>query len=932
MTVVDRLDGINSGLGIKAPVRVATTADIVLSGLQTIDGVALGDGDRVLVKDQSDASLNGIYNASSGNWRRALDFDGPRDIAQGTTIVVSNGTTWGNSFWKIVTANPAIGAPLVFGRITSDVGNEVSAAPSVAASFVRTIHADAYSSLAEAIADLGENERLLLRGGATYSHSAGALTVWPDNFALESDNGTRATIDFSGNSAWHPSGLMRFEGSVDADTEQELTGDLVADNADYLPMRPASGSASGQTCTLVFSRVHNLSNGDLIFIRFGDSTTDGQSAYCTEMPSDEGQALHKPVAVTVIDPNTISYEAYAGTPDALLTIFPTIYRNNQFIPIANTSDFAAGDLVHLTSDATYSGYTGNQTINEAELNKVAFVVSGEGLFLQHAVEFSFLVSDNATVAKVNPKRPQMRRIAIIGKGYKSNKTTYAQSDTGIYETLVDQAVYEDVVIENCDFVSHCSQSTYLTTLERCVSVKDERDAAGRLTGKIDTQYGFSYGNAMRGYRAIDCVAIGGRHGFDEYSREDVKGRIADVTLVRPVCINQWSTNIDTHDMYKRITILSPYINGGKGIRCRNGGVICTDIIAENVDNAFRAYGRVVDITTSVLDAKNIYGPVVYFTPTGTGTPAMSGVRVPFINARRVDMGLRVDLPANLDGRLEFGDISLVDVFWYAVYVSAASGAVMRSLRGGSVVSINNTGATVVFLNSTTDSLIDYVYGESSGNLTLVNYSGAVQERNYVTRYGGKSGGTLTPFIFNTGTHADAPVTKTADFSLGVTERVVVNNKSGSACVVTLPSASGNAGRIVRLINAQAQALNSALSNVIPLGGGSAGANILPPIVGSWADITPSGSSWRVIASSGGLVGSKTYDPGDLSDGAGETTTVTVTGAALGDFARASFSLDLQGVLLTAWVSSADTVSVRFQNESGGSVNLDEGTLSVRVEK
>lgn len=73
-------------------------------------------------------------------------------------------------------------------------------------------------------------------------------------------------------------------------------------------------------------------------------------------------------------------------------------------------------------------------------------------------------------------------------------------------------------------------------------------------------------------------------------------------------------------------------------------------------------------------------------------------------------------------------------------------------------------------------------------------------------------------------------------------------------------------------------------------------------------------------------GSATYDPANLVDGAGVTTTVTVTGAALGDVAQASFSLDLQGITLTAWVSAANTVSVRFQNETGGAIDLASGTL------
>jgi hypothetical protein len=81
-----------------------------------------------------------------------------------------------------------------------------------------------------------------------------------------------------------------------------------------------------------------------------------------------------------------------------------------------------------------------------------------------------------------------------------------------------------------------------------------------------------------------------------------------------------------------------------------------------------------------------------------------------------------------------------------------------------------------------------------------------------------------------------------------------------------------------------------------------------------------------------LSGTATYNPASLADGAGATTTVTVNGAALGDFAQASFSLDLQGILLTAYVSAANTVSVRFQNETGGTIDLASGTLTARITK
>ena len=79
-----------------------------------------------------------------------------------------------------------------------------------------------------------------------------------------------------------------------------------------------------------------------------------------------------------------------------------------------------------------------------------------------------------------------------------------------------------------------------------------------------------------------------------------------------------------------------------------------------------------------------------------------------------------------------------------------------------------------------------------------------------------------------------------------------------------------------------------------------------------------------------LSGSATFNAGSLADGAGETTTVTVTGAALGDFVLVSHGVDVAGISVTGYVSAADTVSVRLQNESGGTLDLASATLRVRV--
>jgi len=105
---ITRRDGVAEGLAWKRPVKCATTANITLSGEQTIDGV-LTSQSRVLVKDQADTTENGLYDTSSGSWTRCLDFDGSSDFTTGTQVYVQSGTvSEGLAFACTVSADPPV--------------------------------------------------------------------------------------------------------------------------------------------------------------------------------------------------------------------------------------------------------------------------------------------------------------------------------------------------------------------------------------------------------------------------------------------------------------------------------------------------------------------------------------------------------------------------------------------------------------------------------------------------------------------------------------------------------------------------------------------------------------------------------------------------------------------------------------------------------
>lgn len=92
------VDSVATGLDPKQSVKAATTADITLSGPQTIDGISVVAGDRVLVKNQTTQSQNGIYVVAAGAWTRSLDMDSWSEVPSAFTFV-EQGTVNSETGW-----------------------------------------------------------------------------------------------------------------------------------------------------------------------------------------------------------------------------------------------------------------------------------------------------------------------------------------------------------------------------------------------------------------------------------------------------------------------------------------------------------------------------------------------------------------------------------------------------------------------------------------------------------------------------------------------------------------------------------------------------------------------------------------------------------------------------------------------------------------
>ena len=225
--------------------------------------------------------------------------------------------------------------------------------------------------------------------------------------------------------------------------------------------------------------------------------------------------------------------------------------------------------------------------------------------------------------------------------------------------------------------------------------------------------------------------------------------------------------------------------------------------------------------------------------TGTAPVVSSGGTTPAISMAAAS--------ASTDGYLTSTD--------WTTFNSKGSGTVtsVSVVSANGLAGTSSGGATPALTLSTT------ITGLLKGNGTAI--SAATSGTDYAPAtsgtsilYGNGAGGFSnvtvgTGLTFSAGTlsaSTSAPITKTADFTVGAGETWFINNKSGSTCTVTLPTPSTNTGRQLNFKNTQAQTLVSASSNVVGLAGGAAATAILAASTGDWAALVSDGTNWIIM--------------------------------------------------------------------------------------
>jgi phage-related tail fiber protein len=273
----------------KQSARVAATSAIGLNALQTIDGVAVLVGDRVLVTAQEEAQDNGVYVVSAEGWTRATDADNSLDVTPGLFIHVEQGTTHSDSLWQLITD-----APIDLGA--TDLQFEMIAGGSGAG--VGTFRSVTVDALGRVVA--GTNPTTLDGYGIT-----DALPV--DGTAVAATQlETARTLSVSGAA----SGSATFDGTANADIAITLAD---------------SGVAAGTYSTVTVDEKGLITGGDQLT---GDDLGLGTAAYLNAQATLHDETPDALMKVGAFGWGGVAYAVDAVDIDSLNTVSALYYVSN----------------------------------------------------------------------------------------------------------------------------------------------------------------------------------------------------------------------------------------------------------------------------------------------------------------------------------------------------------------------------------------------------------------------------------------------------------------------------------------------------------------------------------------------------------------------------------------------------------------------------
>jgi hypothetical protein len=376
------VDSVAQGLGPKAACQVGTTANISLTGLQTIDGYTTLAGDRVLVKNQTTTSQNGIYIASATAWTRATDLDVWSEVPGAYTVVLNGGqaeTGWVSTAATTgtinVTAMPWVqfsgnstyyaGTGLTLSSNTFSITNTgVTAASYGSASqnvtFVINAQGQVTSATSQNIAiaasqiTSGTISSFLITGN--YSGITGVGTITTGTW-----NGTTIGVAYGGTGATtFTSGYLKANGTSAFSTVSTIPNTDVSGLGTMSTQNANSVAITGGTISGLSSPLAVASGGSGASTLTGYVYGNGTSAFTasTTIPNSAITGLG-----TMSTQNANNVAITGGTESAVSHSGDTISDYLKFTPQSSLPSYARGEVFYDSNQdslAYYNGVTNNE--------------------------------------------------------------------------------------------------------------------------------------------------------------------------------------------------------------------------------------------------------------------------------------------------------------------------------------------------------------------------------------------------------------------------------------------------------------------------------------------------------------------------------------------------------------------------------------------
>jgi len=417
-------DAVAQGLTPKTSCRVTTTGgNITLSGIQTIDGILLSVGDRVLVKDQTDQSTNGIWVVSASAWTRSVDANISSEVSPGMFTFVVDGLTNYDKGFSLITKSP-----IVLGT-TSLVFTQVTGAGSVVASSgllqtgniiyidpaILTEITSAQSAISNIMTLLSGKQPSILQGLHSAMPAAGnvnSLYITTDTNTIYRDSGTKwVAVGSAGGSAQ----LTLLHTNI-TETTSSTTMDLLFDGVlipDYTRHTSQINIATAST-----------GNGQIqVQITDGTTTVTQNMAVVSSTGRFHDSATVDCSALLDVASGAQWYiSIYALSSDG------TDYSILKFMMLGNPVDFMSGQTLILSNPAT--------TVSSGTLTTLDTKYFPVNYAIDNSCQTRFLV--NATLGTgVTSAEIHCRLTTTNGVSVSTNEVVLTATASGIVQGYVD---------------------------------------------------------------------------------------------------------------------------------------------------------------------------------------------------------------------------------------------------------------------------------------------------------------------------------------------------------------------------------------------------------------------------------------------------------------------------------------------------------------